>query len=152
MSFFPKQINIKIMFPHFDSNIPNVTDYGVYMSQLIHYVQYYSLYVTTYTLRSRLQFICHNLYTTLKITVYMSQLIHYAQDYICILNLYNVIILWILNNPVREFKKKLSPLIFQNVLQKISVSTIWYSYNGWGHQLCLTELILYKLQLLCHAD
>jgi hypothetical protein len=51
------------------------------MSQLIHNAQDYSLYVTTYTLRSRLQFICHNLYTTLKITVYMSQLIHYTQDY-----------------------------------------------------------------------
>jgi hypothetical protein len=51
------------------------------MLQLIHYAQDYSLYVTTYTLRSRLQFICHNLYTTLKITVYMSQLIHYVQDY-----------------------------------------------------------------------
>jgi hypothetical protein len=69
------------MFPQVDSNIPNVADYGVDMSLLIRYAQDYSLYVTTYTLRSRLQFICYNLYTTLKITVYMSQLIHYAQDY-----------------------------------------------------------------------
>jgi hypothetical protein len=47
----------------------------VYISQLIHYDQAYSLYFSTHTLRSGLQFIFHNSYVTLGLTVYISQLI-----------------------------------------------------------------------------
>jgi hypothetical protein len=43
--------------------------------------QAYSLYFTTHTLRSGLQFIFHNSYITVRLTVYISQLIHYAQAY-----------------------------------------------------------------------
>jgi hypothetical protein len=45
------------------------------VSQLIHYAQTYSLYFTTHTLRSGLQFVFHNSYITLRLTVYISQLI-----------------------------------------------------------------------------
>jgi hypothetical protein len=37
-----------------------------------------SLYFTTHTLRSGLQFLFHNSYFTLRLTVYISQLIHHA--------------------------------------------------------------------------
>jgi hypothetical protein len=47
----------------------------VYISQLIHHAQAYSLYFTTHTLRSGLQFIFHNSYITLRLTVCISQLI-----------------------------------------------------------------------------
>jgi hypothetical protein len=40
-----------------------------------------SLYFTTHTSRSGLQFIFHNSYITLRLTVYISQLIHHAQAY-----------------------------------------------------------------------
>jgi NADH:ubiquinone oxidoreductase subunit B-like Fe-S oxidoreductase len=53
----------------------------VYISQLINYAQAYSLYFTTHTLRSGLQFIYHNSYITLRLTVYISQLIHHGQAY-----------------------------------------------------------------------
>jgi hypothetical protein len=51
----------------------------VYISQLIHHAQAYSLYFTTHTARSGLQFIFHNSYITLRLTVYISQLIQHAQ-------------------------------------------------------------------------
>jgi hypothetical protein len=50
-------------------------------AQLIHHAQAYSLYFTTHTLRSGLQFIFHNSYITLRLAVYISQLMHYAQTY-----------------------------------------------------------------------
>jgi hypothetical protein len=46
--------------------------------ELIHHVQACSLYFTTHTSRSGLQFIFHNIYITLRLTVYISQLIHYT--------------------------------------------------------------------------
>jgi hypothetical protein len=49
---------------------------AVYISQLIHYAQTYSLYFTTHTSRSGLQFIFHNSHITLRLTVCISQLIH----------------------------------------------------------------------------
>jgi hypothetical protein len=48
---------------------------------LTDYVQAYTLYFTTHTLRSVLQFIFHNSYITLRLTVNISQLIHHAQAY-----------------------------------------------------------------------
>jgi hypothetical protein len=51
----------------------------VYISQLIHHAQAYSLYFTTHTLLSGLQFIFLNSYITLRLAVYISQLIHHAQ-------------------------------------------------------------------------
>jgi hypothetical protein len=49
-----------------------------YKPQLIHHPQASSLYFTTHTSRSGLQFIFHNSYITLRLAVYISQLIHYA--------------------------------------------------------------------------
>ena len=51
---------------------------AVYIAQLIHHAQACSLYFTSHTSRSGLQFIFHNSYITLRLEVYISQLIHYA--------------------------------------------------------------------------
>jgi hypothetical protein len=51
------------------------------ISQLIHHAQACSLYFTTHTSHSILQFVFHNSYITLRLTVYISQLKHYTQAY-----------------------------------------------------------------------
>jgi hypothetical protein len=48
----------------------------VYISQLIHCAQAYSLYFTTHTSRSGLQFIFHNSYITLRLTVCISSVMY----------------------------------------------------------------------------
>jgi hypothetical protein len=55
--------------------------WNIYISQLIHHAQAYSLYFSTHTSRSGLQFIFHNSYITLRLAVYISQLIHHAEAY-----------------------------------------------------------------------